>query len=835
MADTCRVCLCSDRRMYTISNTAFQEVWEKLTNAKFNTNDGKPLLVCYICGALLRKSHQLMKRAQKAEELLTTVINNESKQSQKAILLVASQTHHFDYKYSIGEMCQLECKQFEGYTVGEIKKENKCKYKTDNGEENDIHIKQETVGNTEAELEEENVGVNEEGNEEEKINIKEEAGSNTEDEFEEENVEVNEEGNEEENDINIKEEAGSNTEGECEEEENAGVNEEENDINIKEEEEGASAKKCKSNEVPQKFNTNDGKPLLVCYICGALLRKSHQLMKRAQKAEELVTTVINNGSKQSQKAILMAAGMMHDVDYNYAIGEMYQLECKQFERNTVEEIEEDNEEGNEQEIDINIKEEEGGDTEKEIKKENVGMNEEGIDVNIKEEEEGGSTEKEIKKENVEMNEEGIDVNIKEEEGGSTEKEIKKEDVGMNEEGIHINIKEEEGDYPYSSQEENLDIIDVESGLSSGENMPQKKTLKRKTVIILKKIDMGMPAKKSKLNEVLNIKIMMISDPDPQEGCSNLSNYSSNMNVKDEMKGDEDEDTFNTMAFLELARCVQANQEPLDYNPTDALVNPKTNLMVCLYCLDEFDPQMLSEHLMNVHNYRRVMFKCHYCGSVFQEKKLLYVHRADCKPPPKRSKRKTFAQIMREVEDKYLGEDQNQYETVTCPICVLEMPKYCLKEHLLTVHKKVDVSCDCPHCGKTFKSKLTLREHVKLVHEAIEDSVACEKCGQKFRSMKYLSNHKRNVHPKDDQVHKCHVCGKEFKSRLCLHQHTKYVHPPAEASAACPHCENKVRNIIKTDGLLSRLAIYSVDRLTIFCATQRSIEQPNGLLSRPALY
>lgn len=279
--------------------------------------------------------------------------------------------------------------------------------------------------------------------------------------------------------------------------------------------------------------------------------------------------------------------------------------------------------------------------------------------------------------------------------------------------------------------------------------------------------------------------------DPLEGCSNLSNVSPNAQVKTELKAeDEDDDTFNTMALLELAQCVQANHEPLDYNPIDALINPKTNMMVCLYCLDEFEPQLLSEHLSTVHNYRRVCYKCNYCGSIFQEKRLLYIHRAQCKPPPKRSKRKTFAQIMREVEDKY-SEDQNQFETVTCPICVLEMAKFCLKDHLLSVHKKVELSSECPHCGKTFKSKLTLKEHVKLVHEAIEDSVECELCGQKFRSLKYLSNHKRNVHPKGHQIHKCHVCGKEFKSRLCLHQHTKYVHPPAEASAACPHCENKV--------------------------------------------
>ncbi|KAJ0169603.1 hypothetical protein K1T71_014788 [Dendrolimus kikuchii] len=67
MAFTCRVCLCGRRRLHAIRDTLFQEIWEKLTSVKFNTNDGKSLLVCYICCAQLRKSHELMKRASEAE------------------------------------------------------------------------------------------------------------------------------------------------------------------------------------------------------------------------------------------------------------------------------------------------------------------------------------------------------------------------------------------------------------------------------------------------------------------------------------------------------------------------------------------------------------------------------------------------------------------------------------------------------------------------------------------------------------------------------------------------------------------------------------------------
>ncbi|KAJ0169616.1 hypothetical protein K1T71_014801 [Dendrolimus kikuchii] len=34
LADTCRVCLTGQKRLHAISNTLFQEIWEKLTNAK---------------------------------------------------------------------------------------------------------------------------------------------------------------------------------------------------------------------------------------------------------------------------------------------------------------------------------------------------------------------------------------------------------------------------------------------------------------------------------------------------------------------------------------------------------------------------------------------------------------------------------------------------------------------------------------------------------------------------------------------------------------------------------------------------------------------------------
>ncbi|KAJ0169753.1 hypothetical protein K1T71_014359 [Dendrolimus kikuchii] len=128
--------------MHAINHTVFQEIWERLTKAKFDINDGKPLFVCYICYAQLRNAHQLMKRALKSEALLTTVRNIGSEESQRTILLIASFGEDFAYKYTIAEAFQLECNEIQRDSVEEIKREN------EGGEENieeeiEIAIKEE--------------------------------------------------------------------------------------------------------------------------------------------------------------------------------------------------------------------------------------------------------------------------------------------------------------------------------------------------------------------------------------------------------------------------------------------------------------------------------------------------------------------------------------------------------------------------------------------------------------------------------------------------------------------------------------------------------------------
>ncbi|KAJ0184338.1 hypothetical protein K1T71_000761 [Dendrolimus kikuchii] len=142
MRNFCRVCLCIDRNTFAISNTVLQEIWEKLTNSMYNINDGKPITVCFICCAHLRKAHQLMRRAVKAEELLTSIISNRFEQTQEALSAIASE-RDLDYSYVTKQLYQGECKEFEKDIIVEIKKEIESESEEDNAVEIEIDIKEE--------------------------------------------------------------------------------------------------------------------------------------------------------------------------------------------------------------------------------------------------------------------------------------------------------------------------------------------------------------------------------------------------------------------------------------------------------------------------------------------------------------------------------------------------------------------------------------------------------------------------------------------------------------------------------------------------------------------
>ncbi|KAJ0184346.1 hypothetical protein K1T71_000769 [Dendrolimus kikuchii] len=303
------VCLSIDRRMCAVTDTVLQEMWEKLTNTNFNTIDGKPLFVCYICCAQLTRSHQLMRRALKAEELLTTFISNGLEQSKELISLMASQLNEFEYNCSIEHQPGVEIIQYE------INKED---IKEEKEQEIEIHIKEEVEGISDSnhELNADNDSVSEKDSD---------------------------------SDLPLRHMSLKN------------LLERKVELNFPKVATGTSARKRKLNEIPQK------------------LTRSHQLMRRALKAEELLTTFISNGLEQSKELISLMASQLNEFEYNCSIEHQASVEIIQYEINK-EEIKEEKE----REIEMYIKEEVEGnsDSNHEMNAENDSLSEKDSDSDL---------------------------------------------------------------------------------------------------------------------------------------------------------------------------------------------------------------------------------------------------------------------------------------------------------------------------------------------------------------------------------------------------------------------------------------------------------------------
>ncbi|XP_049884347.1 zinc finger protein 189-like isoform X2 [Pectinophora gossypiella] len=238
--------------------------------------------------------------------------------------------------------------------------------------------------------------------------------------------------------------------------------------------------------------------------------------------------------------------------------------------------------------------------------------------------------------------------------------------------------------------------------------------------------------------------------DPLEGSSKLSEM---LKVEIEVKEETDDFFDNSLLF----------PTDLIFDDTEVMSDPTSGLMVCLLCWEEMEPNGVAEHMVKIHKYRKIVYKCWNCDTIFYEREGLVQHRETCHP--KKPVKKTMRQIIAEA-----------YRTNAsmCPICLIQLDNN-LKEHIEAEHNKPPVIVPCTVCQKPFKSKMTMTQHRKYVHESVQDSSECNMCGQKFASVKYLANHVRNVHPTGDKVHKCQTCGKDFKSHQSLYQHNKNVH------------------------------------------------------------
>ncbi|KAF9806645.1 hypothetical protein SFRURICE_011711 [Spodoptera frugiperda] len=76
----CRICLTENVRMYLVADKQLQELYERLTNTPFVTEDSRPMLACFFCYANLKKCCYFMRKCREAEEVFHQMLNGDYEQ-----------------------------------------------------------------------------------------------------------------------------------------------------------------------------------------------------------------------------------------------------------------------------------------------------------------------------------------------------------------------------------------------------------------------------------------------------------------------------------------------------------------------------------------------------------------------------------------------------------------------------------------------------------------------------------------------------------------------------------------------------------------------------------
>ncbi|KAI5639289.1 hypothetical protein NE865_08149 [Phthorimaea operculella] len=218
-----------------------------------------------------------------------------------------------------------------------------------------------------------------------------------------------------------------------------------------------------------------------------------------------------------------------------------------------------------------------------------------------------------------------------------------------------------------------------------------------------------------------------------------------------------------------------------FTNAEVTTDPETGQPYCVLCFEQLQPENIMFHMVEVHKYRKIFFKCWNCEQIFHEKTELNHHKQTCEPQKHVKQKPTISNFIKEANEKYAPN--------VCPICLIELSED-LAVHLENEHKVPDVepkgptpTATCHLCKKVFKSRNTLGQHLKQVHESTKGSVPCPECDKRFAHYKLLSNHLRNVHPQGDNKHSCHECGKLYKNHQSLHQHLKTYHKKRQSAVS----------------------------------------------------
>ncbi len=247
---------------------------------------------------------------------------------------------------------------------------------------------------------------------------------------------------------------------------------------------------------------------------------------------------------------------------------------------------------------------------------------------------------------------------------------------------------------------------------------------------------------------------------------------------------------------------EINSETQDSSSQPVLADPGQHWK-CNQCKVVFEtgPQLL-EHLDQM---RRSENNCEACHIIFDDRKLLLLHRRKFHSAPK-IKTEQREQLLRDLLPNENGEficdkcdrafksRELLIKHMSChneerPFECLECGKKFTKPSLLRDHRRRHFEVgqfECGYCQKRFYTPNKLREHVRI-HTG-EAPLSCNVCGKTFKRHSNLTEHKR-IHQADRPVKPpkelfCH-CGKVFKTQRDLDWHKEGEHD--KQPKKCTYC------------------------------------------------
>ncbi|CAG9860591.1 unnamed protein product [Phyllotreta striolata] len=175
---------------------------------------------------------------------------------------------------------------------------------------------------------------------------------------------------------------------------------------------------------------------------------------------------------------------------------------------------------------------------------------------------------------------------------------------------------------------------------------------------------------------------------------------------------------------------------------------------CYVCDQIFnDVDILDEHLISKHNYRRDEYQCNYCSKAYSYRPCLIKHRA-----------------IKHGETK-------KYHCENCPKVFTDPSN--LQRHIRTHHVGAR-SHACPECGKTFATSSGLKQHTHI-HSSVKP-FQCEVCFKAYTQFSNLCRHKR-MHADCRMQIKCVKCGQSFSTVTSLSKHKRFCDSTSSAPFA----------------------------------------------------